>query len=99
MSNSENLDTLLRTYTRLGRDLNRLVISLEHEAPELAVRIDSLITELHELTEPLGRLAVGLDEFILESSDLIRNLSGLLDMIKNDPAGLLIRTSGEGVWQ
>ncbi|OPL18030.1 MAG: hypothetical protein AVO35_07685 [Candidatus Aegiribacteria sp. MLS_C] len=99
LSNSQNLDELLVIYSRLGADLDRLVLRLETAAPDLAAGLDSLVTEISSLTGPLGRLAVELDEFIVESSETLRNLSGLLEMLRNDPAGFLVRTSGEGVWQ
>lgn len=99
LSNSENLDSLLVTYTRLGRDLDRLVLRLDMMAPELAADLDSLVMELRDLSEPLARFADKLEEMMVESTELLRSLSSLLDILRNDPSELLIRTSGEGVWQ
>lgn len=99
ISNSENLDSLLVTYTRLGRDLNRLVVRLDRMAPELAENLDSLIVELHALSEPLGRFANTLDELLVESSEVLNSLSLFLETLRSNPSELLIRTSGEGVWQ
>lgn len=99
ISNSENLDSLLVTYTRLGTNLNRLVVRLDRMAPELADDLDSLIVELHSLSEPLGRFANTLDELLVESSEMLNNLSLFLETLRSNPSELLIRTSGEGVWQ
>jgi len=99
ISNSENLDSLLVTYTRLGRNLNRLVLKLENTAPHLAASLDTLVTELQELSEPLTRFTDRMDEVLTESSDVLGSLRSLLDILGRDPSELLIRTSGEGVWQ
>jgi len=99
LNNSRNLDTLLVVYTRLGRNLDRLVLTLERTAPELADNLDSLIVEINALSEPVGSLADRLHEMIVESSDVLRSLSQLLEVLRTDPSQLFIRTSGEGVWQ
>ncbi len=99
LSNSENLDSLLITYTRLGRDLDRLVLRLDSMAPRIAGELDSLIVELHDLSEPIGRFANKLDELLTESSEMLNNFSSLLEILRTDPSVLFIRTSGEGVWQ
>jgi len=99
LSNSENLDSLLVTYTKLGRNLNRLVLTLNTEAPELAASIDSLVGEMQALSEPLNRFVVRVDELIIGSSEMMNNLSRLLEVLGRDPSELFIQTSGEGVWQ
>lgn len=99
LSNSENLDSLLITYTRLGKNLNQLVLTLNTMAPELAVSVDSLIGELHALSEPLGRFVYKIDDLIINSSEMMNNLSSFLEILGRDPSELFIRTSGEGVWQ
>lgn len=99
LNNSRNLDSLLITYTRLGRNLDRLVLTLERTAPDLADNLDSLIVEINALSEPIGSLADRLHEMIVESSDVLSSLSQLLEVLRTDPSQLFIRTSGEGVWQ
>ena len=99
LNNSRNLDSLLVTYTRLGRSLDRLVLRIEYMAPELSSNMDSLLVELGELSEPLARLSDQLDEVMLESTNMLGRLSRLLDVLSSDPFELLIKTSGEGVWQ
>jgi ABC-type transporter Mla subunit MlaD len=99
LSNSRRLDSLLAVYTRLGRNLNRMVLRLEDAAPELAEDLDSLIVELHALSEPLGRFADTFEQLLTESSEVLSNLSSLLEILRTDPSELFIRTSGEGVWQ
>ncbi|MBD3277461.1 MAG: MCE family protein [Candidatus Aegiribacteria sp.] len=99
LSNSRNLDSLLITYTRLGRSLDRLVLRIETMAPELSSNMDSLLVELEALSQPLARLSHQLDDLMLESTNMITRLSSLLDILRSDPFELLIKTSGEGVWQ
>jgi phospholipid/cholesterol/gamma-HCH transport system substrate-binding protein len=99
LRNSENLDSLLIVYTRLGRNLNQLVLTVNREAPELAASIDSLVVELQALLEPLDFLADKLNMLLLDSSEMMNSLSSFLDILGRDPSELLIRTSGEGVWQ
>ena len=99
LSNSENLDSLLITYTRLGKNLNQLVLTLNTMAPDLAVSVDSLIGELHALSEPLDRFVYKLDDLLINSSEMMNNLSSFLEILGRDPSELFIRTSGEGVWQ
>jgi uncharacterized protein YoxC len=99
LSNSENLDSLLITYTRLGQNLNRLALTLNTIAPELAVSVDSLVAEIQVLLEPLDLLANKVNMLIIDGSEMMNNLSSLLEILGRDPSELLIRTSGEGVWQ
>ncbi len=99
LSNSRNLDSLLITYTRLGENLNRLVLTLDTMAPELALSVDSLIVQLRALSEPLARFVNNIDNVLIDSSEMINNLSSLLEILGRDPSELFIRTSGEGVWQ
>jgi len=99
LSNSENLDSLLITYARLGRNLNQLVLTLNTMAPELAMSVDSLIVELRALSEPLGRFVYKIDDLLINSSEMMNNLSSFLEILGRDPSELFIRTSGEGVWQ
>ena len=98
-SNSRNLDSLLITYTRLGKNLNQLVLTLDTMAPELAGSVDSLIGELHALSEPLARFVYKIDDLLINSSEMMNNLSSFLEILGRDPSELFIRTSGEGVWQ
>lgn len=99
LSNSRNLDSLLVTYTRLGRSLDRLVLRIEYMAPELSSNMDSLLVELEALSQPLARLSHQLDDVMLESTNMLNRLSRLLNVLSSDPFELLIKTSGEGVWQ
>ncbi len=99
LSNSANLDSLLITYTRLGKNLNQLVLTLNTMAPELALSVDSLVVELHALSEPLGRFVYKIDDLLNNSSEMMNNLSSFLEVLGRDPSELFIRTSGEGVWQ
>ncbi len=99
LNNSKNLDSLLITYTRLGENLNRLVLTLDTMAPELALSVDSLIVQLRALSEPLARFVNNIDDVLIDSSEMINNLSSLLEILGRDPSELFIRTSGEGVWQ
>ena len=99
LSNSANLDTLLVTYTKLGEDIDRLVLTLNTMAPDLAIDINDLVEELQELSERLKVFVQKLDEMLVESTNMFNNLSAFLEALRNDPAGLLIRTTGEGVWQ
>ncbi|NOQ23160.1 MAG: MCE family protein [Candidatus Aegiribacteria sp.] len=99
LRNSENLDSLLITYTRLGENLNQLVLTLNTMAPELAVSVDSLIGELRALSEPLNRFVCKIDDLLINSSEMMNNLSNFLEILGRDPSELFIRTSGEGVWQ
>jgi ABC-type transporter Mla subunit MlaD len=99
LSNSENLDSLLIVYTRLGRNLNQLVLRLNEMAPELAVRVDSLVGEIQDLLEPLDIFTGKLNMLLIDSSEMMNRFSSLLEILRRDPSELLIRTSGEGVWQ
>ena len=99
LSNSRNLDSLLITYTRLGENLNRLVLTINTMAPELTGSIDTLVTEMRALSEPLGRFMNKIDDLLIDSSEMMNNLNSLLEIIGRDPSELFIRTSGEGVWQ
>ncbi len=99
LSNSENLDSLLIVYTNLGKNLNQLVLTINREAPELASSVDSLVGELQALTEPLNRFVNKIDEVLINSSDMMNNLSTLLEVLGRNPSELFIQTSGEGVWQ
>ncbi|MCD4776613.1 MAG: MlaD family protein [Candidatus Aegiribacteria sp.] len=99
LSNSENLDSLLVTYTRLGQNLNRLVLNIDAMAPDLAVSVDSLIRKTQALSEHMDRFVIKIDEVLINSSEVMNNLSTLLETLGRDPSELLIRTSGEGVWQ
>jgi len=98
LSNSENLDLLLITYSRLGENLNQLVLTLNTMAPDLAVDVESLIEELRALSEPLDRFVNRIDDVLINSSEMMNNLSNLLEILGRDPSELFIRTSGEGVW-
>jgi ABC-type transporter Mla subunit MlaD len=99
LSNSRNLDSLLIVYTKLGRDLDRLVLRVDAMAPQLGENLDSLVVELHGLSEPISGLTNKIDEFLVESSEMMNSLVSLLEILRNNPLELLIRTSGEGVWQ
>jgi len=99
LGNSRNLDSLLATYTRLGENLNRLVLRLDTMAPEVAASVDSLVRELRALSEPLDRFVNEIDDLLINSSEMMNNLNNLLEILGRDPSELFIRTSGEGVWQ
>ncbi len=99
LSNSANLDTLLVTYTRLGENIDSLVLTLDTMAPDLAVDVNALVEELRGLSEPLKVFVQKLDEMLVESTNMFDNLSALLEALRNDPAGLFIQTTGEGVWR
>ncbi len=99
LSNSENLDLLLITYTRLGENLDQLVMTLNTIAPDLAVDVESLILELRAFSEPLDRFVNKIDDVLINSSEMMHSLSNLLEILGRDPSELFIRTSGEGVWQ
>jgi phospholipid/cholesterol/gamma-HCH transport system substrate-binding protein len=99
LSNSANLDTLLVTYIRLGENVDRLVLTLNTMAPDLAVDVSILVEELQGLSEPLKVLVQKLDEVLVESTNMFDNLSAFFEALRNDPAGLFIQTTGEGVWQ
>ncbi len=99
LRNSENLDSLLITYTRLGENLNQLVLTLNTMAPHLALNVESLIEELRAFSEPLERFVNKIDDVLIISSEMMANLSNLLEILGRDPSELFIRTSGEGVWQ
>ncbi|MCD4700544.1 MAG: MlaD family protein [Candidatus Aegiribacteria sp.] len=99
LSNSANLDSLLITYTRLGENLNQLVLTLNEIAPDLAMDVDVLIQELRAFSEPLNRFVDKIDDVLINSSEMMNNLSNLLEILGRDPSELFIRTSGEGVWQ
>ena len=99
LSNSENLDLLLITYIRLGENLNQLVLTLNTMAPDLALDVNDLVEELQGLSEPLKVFVQKMDEMLVESTNMFDNLSAFLEALRNDPAGLLIRTTGEGVWR
>lgn len=99
LRNSANLDTLLNTYTILGENLNQLVLTLNTMAPDLAVDVNDLVEELRGLSEPLKVFVQKLDEMLVESTNMFDNLSALLEALRNDPAGLFIQTTGEGVWR
>lgn len=99
LSNSANLDSLLITYTRLGENLNQLVLTLNEIAPDLAMDVDVLIQELRAFSEPLDRFVDKIDDVLINSSEMMNNLSNLLEILGRDPSELFIRTSGEGVWQ
>ncbi|MCK4807401.1 MAG: MCE family protein [Candidatus Aegiribacteria sp.] len=99
LRNSENLDSLLITYTRVGKNLNRLVLTLNEISPELVVSVDSLVGELQALLEPLDLFANKINMLLIDGSEMVNNLSNLLEILGRDPSELFIRTSGEGVWQ
>jgi hypothetical protein len=71
VSNSRNLDTLLVTYTRLGRNADLLITDIRRELPELSSDADSLM-------ERLGRLAETLDAFALNTGAALEPVSGSL---------------------
>ncbi len=99
LSNSGKLDTLLITYTQLGRDLDRLVLTLEAATPELLADADTLSTAIHDLVGPLSDLSQRLDRVLLEVMGTVEALSDLIDMVSTDPGALLRSTTGEGAWQ
>ncbi len=68
VSNSRNLDTLLVTYTRLGRNADLLITDIRRELPELSSDADSLM-------ERLGRLAETLDAFALNTGAALEPVS------------------------
>jgi hypothetical protein len=79
--------------------MDRLVLQFQGIAPELGSNLDSLVTELHELSGPISDLTSQINAFLGESSEMMNSLSRLLEILRSDPWELLIRTSGEGVWQ
>ncbi len=99
LRNTERLDSLLATYTELGRDIDMMIRRLEETAPGLAGNLDSLVIELNALSKPIGRLSGRLDEFVVEGSRMAEELSGLLIMLRNHFSELLVGTSGEGAWR
>ena len=99
LSNSANLDTLLVTYIRLGENIDRFVLTLNTMAPDMAADVNALVEELQGLSEPLKVFVQKLDEMLVESTNMLDNLSAFLEALRNDPAGLFIQTTGEGVWQ
>jgi phospholipid/cholesterol/gamma-HCH transport system substrate-binding protein len=68
VSNSRNLDTLLITYTRLGRNADLLITDIRRELPGLSSDADSLM-------ERLGRLAETLDAFALNTGAALEPVS------------------------
>lgn len=99
MTNSANLDTLLKTYTTLGRNLNRLSLQLEGMAPELVTEMDSLGQTLNDLSSEIRTFMQSMDEVIAEGSEALHNLSVFFDIISNDPGQLFLPTTREGVWR
>ena len=75
------------------------MLTLNTMAPDLAVDVESLIEELRALSEPLDRFVNRIDDVLINSSEMMNNLSNLLEILGRDPSELFIRTSGEGVWQ
>jgi len=97
LRNSQNLDTLLVTYTKLGRDLDALIVNLD--APELAGSIDSLMTRIDGFIEPFDNFMVQLNEITVETNNLIESIRFIFEILQNGPGEFMIPTSGEGVWQ
>jgi phospholipid/cholesterol/gamma-HCH transport system substrate-binding protein len=98
-SSSEKLDTLLTTYNRLGRSLLELSGTLNREAPLFTEDIHTLAIEIEQMTEMTDVLITGTDELVFEAARLFRDLRELVNVIRNDPTGLLMRGSGEDIWQ
>ncbi len=68
VSNSRHLDTLMTTYTRLGRNVDLLVTDIRRELPGLSSDADTLM-------ERLGRLAETLDAFALNTGAALEPVS------------------------
>ena len=98
-SSSTRLDTLLTTYNRLGRSLLDLSNTLNREAPLFAEDIHVLAIEIGRFTELADVLITGTDELVFEATRLFIDLRALIDVIRNDPAELLMPGSGEDIWQ
>jgi phospholipid/cholesterol/gamma-HCH transport system substrate-binding protein len=96
---SAKLDTLLTTYDQLGRSLIRLSESMQQDVPLFTEDIHLLAQEIGLLTDQTDVLINGMDELVFEASMLFRDIRSLVDVLRNDPAQLLMPGSGEDIWE
>jgi len=99
LRNSANLDTLLITYTDLGRNLNRLTLKLEELAPGLVAELDSLTGTLGDLSLEMRIFMQDMDEIVAEGTEALHSLAVFFDILGSDPRQLIQPTTGEGVWR
>lgn len=99
LRNSAHLDSLLITYTTLGRNLNKLTLQLQGIAPELVTEMDSLGRTLNDLSLEIRTFMQSMDEIIAEGTEALQRLTQFLELLGDDPGQFLLPSTREGVWR
>lgn len=98
VSNSRNLDSLMITYTRLGRNADLLVTDLRRHLPELASDANLLIEHLDGLTEVLRLFALNAEASLAPVADFAGEARELVPLLREGLGGLLSPPAREVTW-
>jgi phospholipid/cholesterol/gamma-HCH transport system substrate-binding protein len=98
VSNSRNIDSLLITYNRLGRNADLLVTQMRSEFPGLSSDTKHLIENLEELTEVVKVFALNANAALEPVSGFAGEARELVPLIREGLARMVLPQGREVVW-
>lgn len=98
VSNSRNLDSLLITYTRLGRNADLLVTDVRLRLPGLSADVGLLIRQLEELTEAIRLFTLNAEASLEPVADFAGEARELVPLLREGLRGMLSPPAREVVW-
>jgi phospholipid/cholesterol/gamma-HCH transport system substrate-binding protein len=98
VSNSRNLDSLMVSYTRLGRNVDLLVTQIRIELPEMASDAERLIEGLNEFTEVLRVLTLKAEASLEPITGFAGEARELLPVLREGLGSFLSPPVREVVW-
>ncbi|MBN1433856.1 MCE family protein [Candidatus Fermentibacterales bacterium] len=93
-----DLDTMIGVYTRLGRSLERLSLSLETTAPDLAADLGVLADDLHGLLARLDEEAVAVEDIVHQAGLMVSDLRRLVQTIGDHAGEMILTDPREDEW-
>ncbi|MFO7626524.1 MAG: MlaD family protein [Candidatus Fermentibacteraceae bacterium] len=98
VSNSRNIDSVLITYNRLGRNADLLVAQMRTEIPGLSSDAKHLIENLEELTEVLKAFTHNADAALEPVSGFAGEARELMFLIREGLDAMVLPQGREVVW-
>lgn len=98
VSNSRNLDSLLITYNRLGRNTDLLVTQMSAELPGLSSDAQHLIENLEELSAVLKAFTHNADAALEPISGVAGEARELMPLIREGLDAMILPQGREVVW-
>jgi len=98
VSNSRNLDSLLITYNRLGRNADLLVTQMRTELPGLSSDARHLMESLEELTQVLNAFTRNADALLEPVSGFAGEARELMPLLREGLDAMISPQGREVVW-